>query len=65
MQESRREDAIIAFTWWHFLTDPESNPEYLLRLPMTKVYSWKRTLAKIEVSQSRFSWLKAPILSHI
>ena len=36
VQESRREDAIIAFTWWHFLTDPESNPEYLLRLPMTK-----------------------------
>ena len=49
VQESRREDAIIAFTWWHFLTDPESNPEYLLRLPMTKAYSWKQTLAKIEV----------------
>ena len=53
VQESRREDAIIAFTWWHFLTDPESNPEYLLRLPMTKAQSWKQTLAKIEVSQSR------------
>ena len=36
LQDSRKEDAIIAFTWWHFLNDEESNAEYLLRLPMTK-----------------------------
>jgi len=36
LQDSRYEDAIIAFGWWHYLNDPESNPEYLLRLPMTK-----------------------------
>ena len=33
---SRKEDAIIAFTWYHFLKHP-NKPEYLLRLPMTKV----------------------------
>jgi hypothetical protein len=32
----RSEDAIIAYTWNHFLNDP-SQPEWLLRLPMTKV----------------------------
>lgn len=31
----RTEDAIIAYTWNHFLNDP-SDPEWLLRLPMTK-----------------------------
>eukprot|EP00055_Hartaetosiga_balthica_P018470 m.134444 g.134444 ORF g.134444 m.134444 type:complete len:504 (+) comp9605_c0_seq1:141-1652(+) len=31
----RTEDAIIAYTWNHFLNDP-SEPEWLLRLPMTK-----------------------------
>jgi len=31
----RSEDAIIAWTWKHFTDDP-SNPEWLLRLPMTK-----------------------------
>jgi len=36
LQDSRKEDGIIAFTWWHFLTDPTSDAEYLLRLPMTK-----------------------------
>ncbi|KAL5496935.1 hypothetical protein EMCRGX_G013313 [Ephydatia muelleri] len=33
--KSRTEDAIIAFTWYHFLNNPD-DPEYLLRLPMTK-----------------------------
>lgn len=31
----RSEDAIIAYTWNHFLDNP-SEPEWLLRLPMTK-----------------------------
>ena len=38
LQQSRTEDAIIAFTWDHFVTKPNgtSEPEWLLRLPMTK-----------------------------
>jgi PhoPQ-activated pathogenicity-related protein len=32
----RSEDAIIAFTWDHFLRDPTHNPLWLLRLPMVK-----------------------------
>lgn len=32
----RTEDAIIAYTWNHFMDNP-SEPEWLLRLPMTKV----------------------------
>uniref|UniRef100_A0A7S3H7N8 Uncharacterized protein n=1 Tax=Spumella elongata TaxID=89044 RepID=A0A7S3H7N8_9STRA len=35
IQKSRTEDAVIAFTWDHFLKDP-SNPEWLLRFPMVK-----------------------------
>lgn len=35
IQKSRTEDAIIAFTWAHFLDDP-SNPEWLVRFPMVK-----------------------------
>jgi PhoPQ-activated pathogenicity-related protein len=34
-QQSRGEDAVIAFTWSHFLND-QSNPEWLLRFPMVK-----------------------------
>ena len=33
--KTRYEDAIIAYTWRHFLEDP-SKPEWLLRMPMTK-----------------------------
>ena len=33
--QSRTEDAIIAYTWDHFLRDP-SKPEWLLRFPMVK-----------------------------
>jgi PhoPQ-activated pathogenicity-related protein len=33
--QSRGEDAIIAYTWDHFLNDP-SKPEWLLRFPMVK-----------------------------
>jgi len=35
IQKSRSEDAIIAYTWDHFLKDP-SKPEWLLRFPMVK-----------------------------
>jgi PhoPQ-activated pathogenicity-related protein len=34
-QQNRGEDAIIAFTWDHFLKDP-SDPTWLVRLPMVK-----------------------------
>lgn len=34
-QKSRSEDAIIAFTWYHFQSHTDQ-PDYLLRLPMTK-----------------------------
>lgn len=34
-QKRRSEDAIIAFTWNHFIKHPDE-PEWLLRLPMTK-----------------------------
>ena len=38
LQQSRTEDAIIAFTWDHFVTKPNgvNEPNWLLRLPMTK-----------------------------
>ena len=36
LQEERREDGIVSFTWWHYLQDDSSDTEYLLRLPMTK-----------------------------
>ena len=32
----RSEDAIIAFTWWKWITDPNANPEWLVHLPMAK-----------------------------
>jgi PhoPQ-activated pathogenicity-related protein len=35
IQKSRSEDAIIAYTWDHFLRDP-SDPTWLLRFPMVK-----------------------------
>ncbi|XP_066292659.1 autocrine proliferation repressor protein A-like [Branchiostoma lanceolatum] len=35
LQKRRTEDAIIAFTWRHFLDNPDQ-PEWLLRNPMTK-----------------------------
>mmetsp|Transcript_25094 Transcript_25094/g.47164 ORF Transcript_25094/g.47164 Transcript_25094/m.47164 type:complete len:523 (+) Transcript_25094:89-1657(+) len=34
-QQSRTEDAIIAYTWDHFLNKPDE-PEWLVRLPMVK-----------------------------
>jgi PhoPQ-activated pathogenicity-related protein len=35
LQKSRSEDAIIAYTWDHYLKDP-TKPEWLVRLPMVK-----------------------------
>ena len=35
--ESRTEDAIIAWTWNMFIENNGSDPEILLRMPMTKV----------------------------
>lgn len=35
IQKSRSEDALIAFTWDHFLNDT-STPEWLVRFPMVK-----------------------------
>lgn len=35
LQKSRTEDAIVAFTWDHYLNDP-SNPEWLIYFPMVK-----------------------------
>ena len=35
-QEERIENALIAFTWLHFLNDADQDAEYLLRLPMVK-----------------------------
>ena len=36
LNKTRREEGIIAYTWWHHIFDPEANYEWLLRLPMTK-----------------------------
>ena len=35
-QTIRYEDAIIAWGWDQYLKDPEKDPRWLLRLPMTK-----------------------------
>ena len=40
--KSRDEDAIIAYTWYHYIMNT-SDPEYLLRLPMTKVREFLTT----------------------
>ena len=37
MQERRYEDGIIAWTWKSFIDNNGSDPEILLRMPMTKV----------------------------
>ena len=36
-QRQRSEDALIAWTWHHFITINSSEPYWLARLPMTKV----------------------------
>ena len=37
LKKRRTEDAVIAFTWYHYTQIDSNNPEWLLRLPMTKV----------------------------
>ena len=38
----RVEDAVISWTWKMFMTIKSNEPEWLLRLPMTKVFAnWK------------------------
>jgi PhoPQ-activated pathogenicity-related protein len=51
-QKSRGEDAIIAYTWDHFLNDP-SQPEWLLRFPMIKA-SLRAMDAITEFTKSKF-----------
>ena len=36
-RQKRKEDDIIAWTWRTFIKDNGSDPEILLRMPMTKV----------------------------
>ena len=36
LNKKRKEEGIIAYSWWHHIFDPEANYEWLLRLPMTK-----------------------------
>jgi PhoPQ-activated pathogenicity-related protein len=36
LQSHRKEDAAVAFTWYHFLKNPFESNEWPLRLPMTK-----------------------------
>ena len=36
MKKHRSEDAAIAYTWYHYFYH-QDQPEYVLRLPMTKV----------------------------
>ena len=34
--KERTENALISFTWWHFINDQDQDAEYLIRLPMIK-----------------------------
>lgn len=52
LQKCRSEDAVIAYTWDHFLNDP-SNPEWLVRLPMVKA-SIRAMDATTEFVSSKF-----------
>jgi PhoPQ-activated pathogenicity-related protein len=51
IQKSRTEDAIIAFTWDHFLNDP-TDPTWLVRFPMVK--------ASVRAMDAVSEWLAAP-----
>jgi len=35
-QAPKTEDAIIAYTWQHFLQDPSSDPDWVLQFPQVK-----------------------------
>jgi len=57
-QKRRTEDAIIALTWRHFIDNPDQ-PEWLLRLPMTKagvraldtLSAWGREVAGTSITK--------------
>lgn len=53
IQKARSEDAIIAFTWDHFLKDP-SQPNWLVRFPMVKA-SLRAMDAMKEFAESHLS----------
>jgi PhoPQ-activated pathogenicity-related protein len=61
LQKKREEDATIAFTWDHFIKDT-SNPEWLLRFPMTKaavrafdtIEAFTKTLKGANLAITRF-----------
>lgn len=59
IQKSRGEDAIIAFTWAHFLDDP-SQPEWLVRFPMVKA-SLRAMDATQEFIRTKHAYLNANI----
>jgi len=52
IQKSRSEDAIIAFTWDHFLKDP-SQPNWLVRFPMVKASLRAMDASKEFIKQKR------------
>ena len=36
LNESRTENAVLAYTWWHYMHDPQPEPEWVVRFPMAK-----------------------------
>ena len=54
-QMERSEDAIIAFTWDHFIKDP-SDPTWLVRFPMVK--------ASLSFLQCAHSSVVTPYIAH-
>ena len=44
MKKRRTEDAIVAWTWKKFIENNGTDPEILLRLPMTKVCCSSKTI---------------------
>ena len=42
--KSRSEDAAIAYTFNHFISNGTDEPEYILQLPMTKVYNKNKNI---------------------
>ncbi|XP_043924075.1 autocrine proliferation repressor protein A-like [Protopterus annectens] len=56
-KESRVEDEIIAYTWWHFLNNHTDDPKWLLRFPMTKAsVRGLDTIAEFAFKISGGSW---------
>lgn len=52
-QQSRHEDAVIAWTWKTFIEN-SSDPEILLRMPMTKVFSFSQSQSNNTVGYSYY-----------